>query len=150
MDNKEVADRLISICQLDIDAIHAYVKVNEHIEQSSIRNSIGKFQNDHERHVKELSDLITNYGGNPPEFSKDFKGFLLQAFSSIRSITGTEGALKALRGGEMMTNRSYSDAVSQNFPPLVMVQLRRNYEDEQRHLAYIEQCISSRIWEKAA
>ncbi len=150
MDNKEIADKLISICQLDIDAIHAYAKSNKNIEQSDIKNSIARFQGDHERHVKELSDMIRSYGGQPPEFSKDFKGFLLQAFASVRSVTGTEGALKALRSGEVMTNKSYGDAVSQNFPPLVMVLLKRNYEDEQRHLAYIDQCLNTRAWEKAA
>ncbi|OGW37942.1 MAG: hypothetical protein A2010_13170 [Nitrospirae bacterium GWD2_57_9] len=150
MDNKEVADRLKSICQLDIDAIHAYIKANDHIEQMDIKSNISKFQSDHARHVKDLSDMIRSYGGEPPEFSKDFKGFLLQAFASIRGITGTEGALKALRGGEKMTNSSYHDAVSQDFPPMVMVLLRRNYDDEQRHISYIDQCLNTRVWEKAA
>ncbi len=150
MDNKEIADKLISLCQLDIDAIHAYNKATGNIDQLDIKNSIAKFQGDHERHVKELSDMIRSYGSEPPEFSKDFKGFMLQAFTSIRSVTGIEGALKALRGGEKMTNRAYDDAVKQNFPPLVMVLLRRNYDDEQRHLNYIDQALNNRIWKKAA
>ncbi len=150
MDNKEIADKLISLCQLDIDAIHAYNKANGHIDQMDIKNSVAKFQGDHERHVKELSDMIRSHGSEPPRFSKDFKGFMLQAFASIRSITGTEGALKALRSGEKMTNSAYNDAVSQDFPPLVMALLRRNYEDEQRHLNYIDQALNNRIWEKAA
>lgn len=150
MDNKEIADRLKSLCQLDIDAIHAYKKANEHIDVAGIKKTISQFQSDHERHVSTLSDMIRNYGGEPPEFSKDFKGFLLQAFASIRSVTGTEGALNALQGGEKMTTNAYSDAVSQDFPPMVLVLLRRNYEDERRHLNYIEQSINNRIWEKAA
>ncbi len=150
MNSKEVADRLRSLCQLDIDAIHAYNKAVEHISEMDIKNAIVKFRDDHERHVKDLSDQIRSYGGNPPGFSKDFKGFMLQAFTSIRSVTGTEGALKAMQGGEKMTNKSYGDAVSQDFPPMVMGLLKRNYEDEQRHLSYIEQCINNRVWEKAA
>jgi uncharacterized protein (TIGR02284 family) len=150
MDNREIADKLASICQLDIDAIHAYIKANDHVDMPEIRNTISRFQADHARHVKDLSDMIRNYGGEPPEFSKDFKGFLLQAFASIRSMTGTEGALKALRGGEKMTNQAYDDAVSQSFPPMVLVLLKRNYEDEQRHINYIDQCLSNRVWEKAA
>lgn len=150
MNDKDIADKLKSICQLDIDAIHAYIKANDHIEQMDIKSTIAKFQGDHERHVKDLSDMIRSYEAEPPEFSKDFKGFLLQAFAAIRGITGTEGALKALKGGEKMTNNAYHDAVSQDFPPMVMVLLRRNYDDEQRHLNYIEQALNSRIWEKAA
>jgi uncharacterized protein (TIGR02284 family) len=150
MDNREIAGKLASICQLDIDAIHAYVKANDQVDMPEIRNTISRFQSDHARHVKDLSDMIRNYGGEPPAFSKDFKGFLLQAFASIRSITGTEGALRALRGGEKMTNQAYDDAVSRNFPPMVLVLLKRNYEDEQRHINYIDQCLSNRVWEKAA
>jgi uncharacterized protein (TIGR02284 family) len=150
MDNKEIADKLISLCQLDIDAIHAYRKAHKNIDQPDIKSTIAKFQSDHARHVKELSDMIRSYGSEPPAFTKDFKGFLLQAFATIRSVTGTEGALKALRSGEQMTNKAYDDAVSQAFPPMVMVLLRRNYEDEQRHLNYIDQALQSRLWEKAA
>lgn len=150
MNNQEIADKLISLCQLDIDAIHAYNKAIDSIDEMDIKNAIVKFKNDHERHVKDLSDQILSYGGNPPEFSKDFKGFLLEAFASVRSVTGTEGALNAMQSGEKMTNSSYNDAVSQNFPPMVMTLLRRNYEDEQRHLSYIDQCINNRVWEKAA
>ncbi len=150
MNNKEIADRLKSLCQLDIDAIHAYIKASNRIEHNTIKNAVSQFQADHERHVKELSDMIRNYGEEPPEFSKDFKGFLLEAFASIRSITGTEGALKALRSGEQMTNKNYGNAVAMDFPPLVMVLLRRNFDDEQRHLNYVEQALKGRIWEKAA
>lgn len=150
MDNNEIVDKLRSICQLDIDAIHAYIKANNHIDQMDIKNTIAKFQSDHARHVKDVSDMIRNYGGEPPEFSKDFKGFLLQAFASVRSVTGTEGALKALRGGEKMTNQAYNDAVGQSFPPMVLVLLKRNCEDEQRHISYIDECLSTRAWKKAA
>lgn len=150
MDNTEIAAKLKSICQLDIDAVHAYVKSRDNIEHANIKSTIGSFEDDHRRHVKDLSDMIRNYGGEPPEFSKDFKGFLLQAFASIRGVTGTEGALKALKTGENMTNKSYKDAVSQDFPPLVTALLRRNYDDEQRHFSYIDQTLKGRLWEKAA
>jgi rubrerythrin len=150
MDNRNIANRLKSICQLDIDAIHAYAQALEHIDQADIKSTIARFQSDHARHVKDLSDMIRSYGQEPPEFSKDFKGFLLQAFAAVRSVSGSEGALKALRGGEKMTNESYGDAVSEAFPPMVLVLLKRNYDDEQRHLSYIDQCLSARTWEKAA
>jgi uncharacterized protein (TIGR02284 family) len=150
MDNKEIAKELKSLCQLDIDAMHAYMKSKDSIEHADIKNTIMKFEADHGRHVKDLSDMIRNYGEEPPEFSKDVKGFLLQAFASIRSVTGTEGALSALKSGEQMTNKSYSDAIAMDFPPMVMVLLRRNLDDEQRHLNYIQQALQGRVWEKAA
>lgn len=150
MDKKEITKELKSICQLDIDAMHAYKQALNHIDNAEIRNNIAQFQADHGRHIQDLSDTINAYGDNPPEFSKDFKGFVLESFTSMRSASGTEGALKALRTGEKMTNKQYGKAVDMDFPPDVLVLLQRNFDDEQRHLNYIEFAISQRTWERKA
>ncbi len=122
----------------------------DHIEQNDIKNTILNFQADHGRHVQDLSEMIKVYGEKPPEFSRDFKGFLLEAFASVRSLTGTKGALKALKSGEKMTNKQYAEAVPSDFPADVMTLLSRNFEDEKRHLDYIEHALNVRAWEKAA
>lgn len=150
MDNAGIVKQLKSLCQLDIDAIHAYMRAKEHIKQTDIKNTISDFEADHKRHVKDLSEMIKSYGDQPPEFSRDFKGYLLEGFAAMRSVTGTEGALKALRSGEKMTNKDYGEAVSLDFPATVLTLLRRNFDDEQRHLKYIDQSISTRAWGKAA
>lgn len=150
MEQKEIVKKLKSLCQLDIDAMHAYKQAKDHIEQVDINNNIIQFQADHGRHVQDLSEVIRSYGEQPPEFSKDFKGFLLEAFAAMRSATGTEGALKALRGGEKMTNKQYGEAVKWDWPPNIMSLIQQNYNDEQRHLSYIEQCLSDRAWTKKA
>jgi len=78
------------------------------------------------------------------------KGYILDVFTKVRSFTGTEGALKALRTGEETTNRRYGKAVTMDFPDRIKTLVDKNYRDEQLHLSYIEQALKDQVWKKAA
>jgi demethoxyubiquinone hydroxylase (CLK1/Coq7/Cat5 family) len=78
------------------------------------------------------------------------KGYLIEGFTALRSMTGTEGALKAMRTNEKITNKNYDKALSQDLPADVAAIVRRNRDDERRHLEYIETALSNRVWETAA
>lgn len=147
MDTQEMVKKINSLVQLDIDAIHAYQQAIEKIDVDSVKTQLKQFESDHQRHVSELSQVVRRLGGQPPEFQRDFKGFLIQGFTAMRSVTGTEGALKAMKTNENITNRNYDDALSWDLPNDVKDVIRRNREDERRHLQYIEQAISGRFWE---
>ncbi|MGI5864900.1 MAG: ferritin-like domain-containing protein [Myxococcales bacterium] len=148
METKEIFKELNSLTQLDIDAIHAYDEALEHIDVMTIKDQLTQFRDDHHRHVRELSDVIRQLGGQPPSFTKDFKGYLIQGMTSARSATGTEGAIKAMKANEELTNRYYSKAVNMDFPDDIKVLIQRNYRDEQRHLATIQQWITTAAWEQ--
>jgi len=75
---------------------------------------------------------------------------MLDVFSKLRSLTGTEGALKSLRGGENLTNKRYARAIDLDFPANIKNVIAANYKDEQRHLKYVEEAIDNKIWKKAA
>lgn len=149
MNPNDIAQELIDLAQLDIDAVHAYDQAIGQVDIPTIRDQLHRFKADHERHVRELSTVIVRQGGTAPRFSPDFKGFILQGFTALRSATGTEGALKAMKGNEELTTRTYAKAMSKDFPPDVKALVQQNYGDEQRHLAAIEQWISARPWEQA-
>jgi rubrerythrin len=148
MDNKEMADNLGSLYKLDIDASRAYGQAIEEIEHADIRMKLSEFRNDHERHIDELAAAIRELGEVPPERSPDFKGYLIEGFTALRSKTGTEGALKAMQGNEKLTNKKYGDARSWALTPTARSLIEKNYEDERRHLEYIEVVLESRSWEK--
>jgi hypothetical protein len=48
---------------------------------------------DHQQHIENLSRILRLNGEEAPEQTKDFKGFLIGGFTSLRSVTGDEGAL---------------------------------------------------------
>lgn len=149
MDQKDILKELASLAQLDIDAVRAYESALKNIEAQSIHHEISGFRDDHRRHIENLSTLIRRFGAEPPSQSPDVKGFFIQGFTEIRSATGTEGALKAMKTNETLTNRDYARAVALDLPADVKAVVQRNYDDERRHLHAIEQWLNTRAWEQA-
>jgi uncharacterized protein (TIGR02284 family) len=143
--NENVISVLNDLIQLDIDAVHAYAQAVDNVEDSVVRGRLLEFQSDHERHIRELTEVVLEQGGTPIEHKRDFKGFLIEGMTAIRSSTGTKGALKAMKTNEVLTNRKYDKALDEDLPPRVRDLVLRNREDERRHLQYIESCLSSRI-----
>lgn len=147
MDPSQIIDKLNELIRLDHDAVGAYDAAIHRLDVESIRARLREFQDDHRRHIAELSALVRNHGGVPVE-RPDAKGFILKGFTAITSMMGNEAALRAMQGNEKLTNTSYGNALRENWPPEFRDVIERNYRDEQRHLAYIEDALRNRIWEQ--
>lgn len=137
MQKEEIVKKLKSLVHLDIDAWHAYAQAIEKLDDAGVRHQFEKYQADHDRHVKELSELIRDLGADPPEFSRDFKGFFIEGWTALRSITGTQGVLAAMETNEKLTTHKYAEASELPFPADINAVVDSNYEDEKDHLAYI-------------
>lgn len=142
MDRDDSIDKMGDLLKLDVDAANAYDEAIEKIEEQEIRSQLGKFRDDHRRHVTELTTLIRSMGVEPPEPERDFKGMLIEGMTSLRSAMGTDSALKAMRMNEQLTNRTYEDAMGWEVSAEAHDFIRRGYEDERQHLAYIEQALT--------
>ena len=94
MNEKNLIEALSNLVQLDIDAVHAYDQALKEIDDPIIKDRLLKFQDDHRNHISGLSKQIEELGGQPPEQSQDIKGYVIEAFTAIRSFTGLKGALQ--------------------------------------------------------
>jgi uncharacterized protein (TIGR02284 family) len=137
MNEKNLIEALSNLVQLDIDAVHAYDQALREIDDPIIKNRLLKFQDEHRNHISGLAKQIETLGGNPPDRSKDFKGYVIEAFTAIRSITGLKGALKAIKITEDITNRYYGEVVSWQAPSGTKEVLRTYFSEEKVHLDYI-------------
>lgn len=144
MDTKDTARKLSSLVQLDIDAVHAYKEAIEKVDDLQVREHLTLYRQDHERHISELSSEIRRLGGTQPEFSLDFKGYLIKGFTSLRSATGTQGALHAMHTNEKLTNKEYEAAKYWDLPPELKQIIALAREDERRHLEYIERALQEK------
>ncbi len=138
MAESNLAKELSKLIQLDIDAVHAYGQAIDKIDDPAVREQIVLFQGDHKEHIETLSKEVRALGETPPTSSPDFKGYLIEGFTAMRSITGTEGALKAMKSNEELTNKKYDKARAMDLPTSARTVIEKNYSDEQRHLSYIE------------
>lgn len=146
--NEQLIKKLSKLAQLDIDAARAYDQAIDHIDIPDIKSAITLFRNDHKRHIIDLNQQITQLGGKAVEETPDFKGVLIEGFTALRSITGTAGALKAMRSNEKLTNKTYDDALSEDaLSEHIRLLLIKNRDDERKHLAYIEKILEEEPWE---
>ena len=146
MEDKPFVKELKNLVQLDFDAVQAYEQAIGSIEEEPIRNTLMSFKTDHERHINDLSELLQQFNENPPERSRDVKGFILEGMTAVMGAAGTKSALTAMKANENLINQMYSDALEKEMPTEVNEVLRRNYEDERRHLAFIERALDQELW----
>jgi uncharacterized protein (TIGR02284 family) len=149
MDKNKMIERLNDLIALDHDAVGAYEAAIDRMDVDFLRTRLREFQEDHRRHIRDLSQAVQQLGGKPRE-KPDVKGFILKGFTAVTSMMGTEAALQAMRGNENLTNRTYKNALNEEWSDDIRMIIERNYRDEQRHLAFIEDALRNRVWEQAA
>lgn len=149
MDLNRMIERLNDLIALDFDAVGAYDAAIHRIDIEPLRMSLRTFQQDHERHIRDLSRIVLTLGGTPTQ-RPDVKGFFLKGFTAVTSMMGNEAALQAMRGNEELTSRTYRAALEEEWSDETRALIERNYSDEQRHLAFIEAALRNRIWEQGA
>jgi uncharacterized protein (TIGR02284 family) len=147
METKLLIESLNKLVHLDFDAISAYDQAIKHCEHQLVSQQLTLFRGDHERHVTELSALITRLGGTPSQ-KHSVMGFAIEGFAAITSH-GTHSSLMAMKGNEQLTNKTYAAALKTDLPPEARSVVQRNYVDEQRHLAWIKDALDKKIWEQA-
>ncbi|MDB4959338.1 MAG: hypothetical protein JWO36_6907, partial [Myxococcales bacterium] len=136
--DQKVIDQLNDLIQLDYDAVQAYDLAIEHVDDAAAADDLELFKSDHERHIIELTAVVTVLGGSPKDLGRDVKGVLIEGMTKLRSVTGTKGALKAMRMNEKITNKMYEKALELDLPPVALEIVLLNRDDERRHLAAIE------------
>lgn len=152
--SSETLGGIRSLIQLDIDAVHAYRRALPKIEHGPLRAEFEGFLKDHERHVEELSAVHRLMGGEPPNYERGHvqhaeEPVEVDEFRGLREAHTIEAVLRSLKLGAKSMNKSYRQAVGWVLPPDVYDIVRRNWDDEKRHLSFIERVIRTRMWELA-
>lgn len=142
MDRLIIIDLLNDLIQLDVDAVEAYSHAIKHVEYHDIRKRLLDFQDDHQNHIRDLTAMVQALDGKPVKPSPDLKGYLIEGFTLLRSLTGTKGALEAMFTNEKLTNKRYGEAAEMDLPEEVMKLIKTNLTQEIRHLGYLEDVLT--------
>jgi demethoxyubiquinone hydroxylase (CLK1/Coq7/Cat5 family) len=137
----ELKDRIINLCQLDIDAVYAYEQAIVAIPEAEIRAQLEIFRDDHVEHVMSLSSALYGMDVVPPTISRDLKGLVIEGMTKLSGLMGTVGALSAMNINEALTNGTYETALSWEMPDGLRELIEKHNEDEKRHKDYIEQTL---------
>jgi uncharacterized protein (TIGR02284 family) len=148
-DMKKVIEKLNDLIALDRDAVAAYTEAITRIHIPALKEALSQFRGDHQRHITDLSAVVSKYGG-VPRTKTDVKGFFIKGFTAITSAMGDEAALRAMQGNETLTTGTYQKAMKEKWPADVLALIQKNFADEQRHLTFIREAIQMRRWEQEA
>ena len=85
-----------------------------------------------------IDSEIKALGESPPVPTQDLKGAIFEKLAALRSITGTEGALKALATTEEILGRYYQELVPENTPESTHRLLKKHMSEVQVHKDYID------------
>lgn len=150
--SSEIVGGIGSLIQMDVDAVHAYRRALSKIDGGPLRAELEGFLRDHERHIDELSAVHRLMGGEPPRYERGHvrhvaEPLQVEEFASLSGATDPESILKALKHGAKSMNKSYRKALGWVLPPDVYDIVRRNWDDEKRHLSFLERTLRTRSWE---
>jgi ElaB/YqjD/DUF883 family membrane-anchored ribosome-binding protein/rubrerythrin len=140
----EVLDGLNDLLQLDHDAIGAYEIAMEKLEDREAAAQIAGYLRDHERHVRDLNELIRSLGGTPhnqPHATGPFK----EALQSIGALAGDKGILMAWRTNELQVRTKYDAYASKAnlWGADVKRVIDRNALDEERHYQWVSDALAA-------
>jgi rubrerythrin len=140
----EVLDGLNDLLQTDHDAVNAYDVAIEKLEDRGYAEQVLGFRRDHERHIRDLNDLIGSLGGiprNEPHVTGPFK----TALQSLGGIGGDRGLLVAFRTNELQVRSKYDlyAARANHWPVEVKRLVDRNAMDEERHYRWVAEVLRS-------
>lgn len=139
MTDKEIVDALNTLIETDHDAIGAYNSaINGLEDEPEIRGRFVEFRGDHERHIRELSPFVRQFGGDP-EKRPGIAGLLRKGMTEVSKAGGVAGILRAMVSNEEATSSTYQDAANKPFPPEILRVVESGLSDERRHLAYCRQ-----------
>jgi uncharacterized protein (TIGR02284 family) len=146
LSNEKIIEELNELIRFDFDAVGAYNSAINDIKEVPVRDPLVQFRGDHERHITDLSAIVRRIGGNPVD-APGLKGVVRKTMTKVAGLGGTELTLKAMRSNEEVLNKAYAHHLTLDFPDDIKEVIRRNYGDEQRHLAWVESALQNRIWE---
>jgi uncharacterized protein YjbJ (UPF0337 family) len=135
---QELLDGLNDLLQLDHDAVAAYDVAIEKLEDRDHADQIAGYRRDHERHIRELNELVARMGGSPanhPHATGPFK----TALQSLGALAGDKGLLMAFRTNELQVRTKYDHYASKAmlWPPEVKRVIDAAALDEERHYAWV-------------
>jgi rubrerythrin len=131
----DLVAELNDMLQLDHDAVHAYTLAASLLGSETHRNTLESYRADHERHIRELTQLIRDHGGIPIQLPHPTGPFKL-AVQAAGKMGGDRGVLLAFKANERQVRDKYRRVANAQHPEDVALVLQRAARDEETHYAW--------------
>lgn len=138
----QVLEGLNDLLQLDHDSVGAYEIAQEHLANPEHIARIRSFQEDHQRHIQDLNDLILNLGGIPVN-EPHTTSLLKEGIQRLSASGGDRAILTAWRANELAAARKYGQYAKRSaaWPEQATALVGRHAADEDRHYAWVREVL---------
>lgn len=130
---------LNDLMQLDHDAVQAYGLAIEGLDDAQRRQTLMRFRGDHERHIRELTELIREHEGVPIHLPHIPTGPMKLAVQAVGNMGNDREVLLAFRSNERQVRDKYRRMADHSHSPDVAEVLSRAAADEERHYNWVSQ-----------
>ena len=132
-----VLPQLNDLLQLDHDAVQAYTRAVDALQNAGHRDTLTRFRVDHERHIVTLSGLIRGRGGDPVQLSSRPDGPFKLAVHAAVGTGGDAAILRTLNEHERRARDQYRRTSRRSHSVDVADALRRGASDEETHYTWL-------------
>jgi competence ComEA-like helix-hairpin-helix protein len=129
---------LQALAEMDLGAAAAYeIAAGSFEDDPEVSQKLLSFRDDHLRHVDELERLTSDLGGDLLDRGAADDSVLARLAEAADAL-GPRAALLAMLSNEQLTNGTYAAVLELDWYEDVAPVLERNFQDEQRHLRWLE------------
>jgi competence protein ComEA len=132
-------EELIAIAELDREAAAAYDLAAYGLPSEEVRDQLTAFRDDHLRHVVDIGALLRTRGVDLPDETGRAEASAMADLAAAAVEMGTKATLLAMIGNERLTNGTYESALLAITDPDARALLERNFADDKRHLAWLQE-----------
>jgi uncharacterized protein (TIGR02284 family) len=134
----DFVDALNDLLEMEFEALEIYDAAIHRLDKEDYRDKLREFKEDHEKHVKDLTDYLEKIGEEPSK-KPSGKQVLPISIISLKSLIGDKSILKTMVSVEEDTNKAYermnkhSDKHEKSAD-----MIKEFYNDEKKHKAWLE------------
>jgi rubrerythrin len=141
LSDAQIVALLNDLLQLDQDAVQAYSLAIEGLRSEEHRETLNRFRADHERHIRDLTELIKAHEGTPIQLSHLPTGAFKLAVQAAGNLGSDREVLLAFKSNERQVRDKYTRLAEDNNPPDVAEVLHRNAADEEKHYDWVTRAL---------
>jgi rubrerythrin len=143
---EKLEDAIAELIELDYAAAEAYQAAIDRLENSDYKQKITEFKEDHERHIQELSELLTKHNHEAPQPGNTAKQLLTTGKVALANMVGDNTILVALKSNEADTNTAYERMSEREDKwPEAQEIIEQGLQDERRHKEWLENTLSATL-----
>ena len=140
---KYFTEAIKELLELEYDALEAYKAAIGRFEKEMYKLKLQEFQNDHERHIARISNILSNYSKEIPD-KPSSKQWLTKGKVVLANLIGDKKIIEAMISNEEDTNQAYENLCKRDDKWSEIEEfLTSAHTDEKRHKAGLKEMISS-------